>query len=206
MLGGFGRGRGNLAHVHAWPSKITRIRNDAEVLQRCIAREHSIRRLFAHRRLLSNMPAFVPVTRTAALTLLSRPTPASCTIQLHSRGQSRQRSGPMAPRALSQQDELKQQAAWKAVEYVKSGMKLGLGTGSTAAFAVDRIGDLLKKGELKDIIAVPTSIKTREQAESAGPLSFLILCRHQKPCSIRYLLITESGGLDLQAWEYLWQP
>lgn len=38
-------------------------------------------------------------------------------------------------RALSQ-DELKQQAAWKAVEYVSSGMVLGLGTGSTAAYAV----------------------------------------------------------------------
>ena len=45
--------------------------------------------------------------------------------------------------ALSQ-DELKKQAAWKAVEYVKSDMVVGLGTGSTAAFAVDRIGQLLK--------------------------------------------------------------
>ena len=57
----------------------------------------------------------------------------------------------MAVRALSQ-DELKQQAAWKAVEYVNSGMVLGLGTGSTAAFAVDRIADLLDSGDLKDII------------------------------------------------------
>ena len=62
------------------------------------------------------------------------------------------------------QDELKKQAAWKAVDYVKSGMVLGLGTGSTAAFAVDRIGDLLASGELKDIICVPTSIRTYEQA------------------------------------------
>ena len=61
------------------------------------------------------------------------------------------RLGRMAVRALSQ-DELKQQAAWKAVEYVNSGMVLGLGTGSTAAFAVDRIADLLDSGELKDII------------------------------------------------------
>jgi ribose 5-phosphate isomerase A len=62
------------------------------------------------------------------------------------------------------QDELKKEAAYKAVEYVKSGMVLGLGTGSTAAFAVDRIGDLLASGELKDIIGVPTSIRTYEQA------------------------------------------
>lgn len=58
------------------------------------------------------------------------------------------------------------QAAWKAVEYVKSGMVVGLGTGSTAAFAVDRIGQLLKDGTLKDIIGVPTSIRTYEQAKS----------------------------------------
>ncbi|KAK9908930.1 hypothetical protein WJX75_004851 [Coccomyxa subellipsoidea] len=72
------------------------------------------------------------------------------------------------------QDELKQQAAWKAVEYVKSGMKLGLGTGSTAAFAVDKIGQLLKDGTLKDIVGVPTSIRTYEQALSLGiPLATL---------------------------------
>jgi ribose 5-phosphate isomerase A len=75
---------------------------------------------------------------------------------------------------LSKQDELKKQTAWKAVEYVESGMVVGLGTGSTAAFAVDRIGDLMKKGKLKDIIAVPTSIRTKEQAESLGiPLATL---------------------------------
>ena len=65
--------------------------------------------------------------------------------------------------ALSQ-DELKKQAAHRAVEYAKSGMVLGLGTGSTTAYAIDRIGELLKNGELKDIIGVPTSIKSYEQA------------------------------------------
>ena len=75
---------------------------------------------------------------------------------------------------MSKQDQLKQEAAWKAVEYVKSGMTVGLGTGSTAAFAVDRIGSLLKSGELKDIVAVPTSIATYEQAKGLGiPLATL---------------------------------
>ncbi len=50
----------------------------------------------------------------------------------------------------------------------RSGMKVGLGTGSTAAFAVERLGQKLKSGELKDIIAVPTSVRTKEQAESLG--------------------------------------
>uniref|UniRef100_A0A383VTM0 ribose-5-phosphate isomerase n=1 Tax=Tetradesmus obliquus TaxID=3088 RepID=A0A383VTM0_TETOB len=80
----------------------------------------------------------------------------------------------VAPMAALSQDELKQQAAWKAVEYVKSGMVVGLGTGSTAAFAVDRIGQLMKEGTLKDIIGVPTSIRTYEQAKSLGiPLATL---------------------------------
>ena len=43
----------------------------------------------------------------------------------------------------------------------------GLGTGSTAAFAVARIGQLLKEGTLKDIVAVPTSVATKNQAEGA---------------------------------------
>jgi len=73
------------------------------------------------------------------------------------------------------QDELKQQVGYKAVDdYVKSGTVIGLGTGSTAAFAVERVGEKLKSGELTDIIAIPTSIRTKEQAESLGiPLATL---------------------------------
>ena len=68
--------------------------------------------------------------------------------------------------ALSQ-DELKKMVGYKAVDdYVASGMKVGLGTGSTAAYAVERVGQKLASGELKDIICVPTSERTREQALS----------------------------------------
>jgi len=67
------------------------------------------------------------------------------------------------------QDELKKQVGYKAIDdYVESGMVVGLGTGSTAAFAVERLGQKLASGELKDIIAVPTSIRTKEQAEELG--------------------------------------
>uniref|UniRef100_A0A7S3VUT4 ribose-5-phosphate isomerase n=1 Tax=Dunaliella tertiolecta TaxID=3047 RepID=A0A7S3VUT4_DUNTE len=80
----------------------------------------------------------------------------------------------VAMKAISKQDELKIQAAHKAVEYVKSDMVVGLGTGSTAAFAVDRIGQLMKEGQLKNIIGVPTSIRTLEQAKALGiPLATL---------------------------------
>ncbi|XP_074573114.1 putative ribose-5-phosphate isomerase 3, chloroplastic [Curcuma longa] len=78
-----------------------------------------------------------------------------------------------APVALTQ-DDLKKLAAVKAVEYVSSGMVLGLGTGSTAAFVVAEIGALLANGQLSDIVGVPTSKRTYEQALSLGiPLSTL---------------------------------
>jgi len=80
----------------------------------------------------------------------------------------------MSAAALTQ-EELKQQAGYKAVDdYVESGMVVGLGTGSTAAYAVERLGELLKSGALKDIIAIPTSVRTKEQAEGLGiPLTTL---------------------------------
>ncbi len=73
------------------------------------------------------------------------------------------------------QDELKKMVGYKAVDdYVKSGMVVGLGTGSTAYFAVERVGELLKSGALKDIVCIPTSVRTKEQAESLGiPLTTL---------------------------------
>merc|ERR1719327_2265878 len=83
-------------------------------------------------------------------------------------------SAPQMAEALTQ-DELKKMAGYQAVDdYVKSGMVIGLGTGSTAAFAVERVGMLLKSGELKDIVAIPTSERTKEQAEELGiPLTTL---------------------------------
>jgi len=70
---------------------------------------------------------------------------------------------------LATQDELKQQVGYKAIDdFVRSGTVIGLGTGSTAAFAVERLGQKLRDGDLKDIIAVPTSVKTAQQAEALG--------------------------------------
>nr|CAN61747.1 hypothetical protein VITISV_043784 [Vitis vinifera] len=65
-------------------------------------------------------------------------------------------SSPSRPPVILTQDELKKIAAYKAVEYVESGMVLGLGTGSTAKHAVDRIGELLRQGKLKNIVGIPT--------------------------------------------------
>lgn len=78
------------------------------------------------------------------------------------------------------QEELKKQVGYKAVDdYVKSGMIVGLGTGSTAYYAVERVGLKLKSGELKDIIAIPTSVRTKEQAEELG-IPLVTLDTHSK--------------------------
>ncbi len=63
----------------------------------------------------------------------------------------------------------------KAVEvYVRSGMVLGLGTGSTAVWAVRRVGELLSSGELEDIRGIPTSEETADLAREVGiPLTDL---------------------------------
>ncbi len=59
---------------------------------------------------------------------------------------------------------LKQQAAQKALGFVKSGMTLGLGTGSTTAYFVDMLGEEVSSGKLTDIRGVPTSKETEERA------------------------------------------
>lgn len=66
----------------------------------------------------------------------------------------------------------KRAAAARAVEYVRSGMRVGLGTGSTAKHFVELIGERVRAG--LDIIAVPTSEATRADAERLGiPLTTL---------------------------------
>ena len=73
-------------------------------------------------------------------------------------------------------DVLKKNAAEQAVERVESGMIVGLGTGSTAAYAVDAIGRKLASGELSNIQGIPTSARTAEQATQGGiPLTTLEL-------------------------------
>jgi len=68
--------------------------------------------------------------------------------------------------------DLKKQAAEVALSMVEPGMKLGLGTGSTAAAFVQLLGDKVKGG-LK-VVCVPTSEATRNQAEALGiPLTTL---------------------------------
>ena len=65
-------------------------------------------------------------------------------------------------------EALKKQAALRAVAHVKSGMHVGLGTGSTAKYATEAIGERLQRGELEGISAVATSTASADLAQSYG--------------------------------------
>jgi ribose 5-phosphate isomerase A len=77
-------------------------------------------------------------------------------------------------------DELKRQAAARALDFVQNGMRLGLGTGSTAKHFVELLGALVRDG--LDIVGVPTSEATRADALR---------------CGIRLTTLDEIDRLDL---------
>jgi ribose 5-phosphate isomerase A len=77
-------------------------------------------------------------------------------------------------------DAYKRDAAAAALDYVRPGMRLGLGTGSTARPFVDLLGARVRAG--LDVIAVPTSEVTRAQAEA---------------CGIKLTTLDETPALDL---------
>ena len=75
--------------------------------------------------------------------------------------------------ASSPTDLAKRAAAEAAIDYVQDGMKLGLGSGSTAAAFVRALG-AARPGRFENIICVPTSLETGRLAERAGlPLATL---------------------------------
>ncbi|MCX7889558.1 MAG: ribose-5-phosphate isomerase RpiA [Rhodobacteraceae bacterium] len=82
---------------------------------------------------------------------------------------------------LSPIDRAKYAAAVRAVEFVKDGMKVGLGTGSTAAWMVRRLGEMVRETGL-DITGVATSERTAELARAQG---------------IRVVPLDEAGWLDI---------
>ncbi len=71
------------------------------------------------------------------------------------------------PGELSPIDKAKFVAAKRAVDYVEDGMRVGLGTGSTAAWMVRCLGELVREDGLK-IKGVPTSTRTAALAREVG--------------------------------------
>ena len=64
-------------------------------------------------------------------------------------------------------DEHKQAAGELAAGWVESGMVVGLGTGTTAAYAIRAIGARIAEGQI-DIVAIPTSSASEKEAIAAG--------------------------------------
>lgn len=71
------------------------------------------------------------------------------------------------PADLSPIDKAKFVAARRACDYVETGMTLGLGTGSTAAWLVRCLGEMVRDDGLR-IKGVPTSTRTAELARDVG--------------------------------------
>ena len=90
-------------------------------------------------------------------------------------------AGCCLQRHMSGVEALKEQAGIAACDFVKDGMKLGLGTGSTVRYTVLELGRRMKQEGL-EIVGVPTSESTRELAESLD---------------IPLIPLTEAGMLDL---------
>ncbi|MFS4438735.1 ribose-5-phosphate isomerase RpiA [Paracoccaceae bacterium GXU_MW_L88] len=81
---------------------------------------------------------------------------------------------------LSAADRAKDAAARRALRYVEDGMALGLGTGSTAAYFVRALGDMVAEG--LNVIGVPTSEATAQLADQEG---------------VKLSTLDELGKLDL---------
>ena len=90
-------------------------------------------------------------------------------------------AGCSLQRYMSGVEELKEQAGIAACDFVKDGMKLGLGTGSTVRYTVLELGRRMKQEGL-EIVGVPTSESTRDLAESLD---------------IPLIPLAEAGVLDL---------
>jgi ribose 5-phosphate isomerase A len=82
--------------------------------------------------------------------------------------------------AMVSADDMKREAARAALAHVRSGMRLGLGTGSTAAHFVELLGARTREG--LDVVGVPTSERTRIQAQRLG---------------LRLTTLDETPALDL---------
>ena len=78
-------------------------------------------------------------------------------------------------------ERLKEEAGVAACNFIKDGMKIGLGTGSTVRYTVIEIGRRISEDGL-NVVGVPTSEATRELALEVG---------------IPLVTLSESGGLDL---------
>ena len=78
---------------------------------------------------------------------------------------------------MTDRDELKKEASERAVDFVESGMVVGLGTGTTTVFAIRRLGELVQAGRLQNVIGIPTSNASDALAREVG-ITLTTLAEH----------------------------
>lgn len=95
---------------------------------------------------------------------------------------------------------LKEEAAKQALALVRSGMTLGLGSGSTTAYFIDLLGEAVNSGRLEAILAVPTSERTADQARKLGiPLTSLgWLIEHRSSAPLLDMAVDGADEVDPQ--------
>lgn len=93
---------------------------------------------------------------------------------------------------------LKELAARQALQYVQSGMTLGLGSGSTTAYFTDLLGEQLQKGVLRSIQVVPTSDSSAARARLQGiPVTTLAgIARHRLSPPLLDLAVDGADEVD----------
>lgn len=69
---------------------------------------------------------------------------------------------------MADQNSLKRLAAERAVSFIRSGMVVGLGHGSTALLAVSALADRIMRGEVRDLVAIPCSPEIEAAARRFG--------------------------------------
>ena len=75
---------------------------------------------------------------------------------------------------MSLQEELKRKAAIRAVDFIESDMVIGLGTGSTANYAIKHIGEKILSGTLRNVVGIPSSERSEILAQELNiPLTDL---------------------------------
>jgi ribose 5-phosphate isomerase A len=94
------------------------------------------------------------------------------------------------------QDDLKRAAAEAAVALVSSGMVVGLGTGSTAAFAIEALIRRVREEGL-EILGIPTSKRSAVQAQAGGIRLTDFEAHHRVDLTIDGADEIATGSLDL---------
>ena len=121
----------------------------------------------------------VGVARCELRVIEIRQRPDLAAIRLTTRNPKPRNSQLTSPPYIVRRMEPKQRAAEAALEFISSGMVVGLGTGSTADFFLRALATALKAGRFKNLRGVPTSKQSESRAKELGiPLGTLAQCPH----------------------------